>query len=127
MVEHGPNRAEKRRQQKAEAKGQPPADEDYGPAAPRTYDRCPVCGCPARFTVEAMKGDLHIEDILGKQPALFSLEYRYDTPLYPVRLVVIGDSCQRCGALYTLARDKLKGIPTRMPKGGPPLIIGRGS
>lgn len=120
----GLSRAERRRAQKEAAK-QPP--EDYGPVAPRTYDKCPVCNCPARFTVEAMKGDLQLEDIFGKKPALGSFEYVYDTPLYPVRLVVVVDSCVRCGAVYTLARDKLKGIPRGMPKSPPPgLIIGRG-
>lgn len=102
--------------------------EDYGPAAPREFDSCPVCGCPARFTVDAMKGDLQIEDIFGKEPALYSFEYIYDTPLYPVRLVCVGDSCVRCGAIFTLARDKLKGIPKGPPKhpGHGPLHLGRG-
>lgn len=117
-------RSERRRQEKEAAK-QPP--EDYGPVFPRTYDKCPVCGCPARFTVEAMKGDLHIEDILGKEPALFSFEYIYETPAYKVKLVVIGDSCVRCGAFYTLARDKLKGSPLVIPQPPPGgLIIGGG-
>ena len=123
MEGQGPSRAERRRQAKEAAKQK---EQDYGPVFPRTFDKCPVCGCPARFTVEAMKGDLHLEDILGKDPALFSFEYVYDTPLYPIKLIVIGDSCVRCGAFYTLARDKLKGKPT-MPKRPPPgLIIGRG-
>ena len=124
-----PNRAKRRRQGKQAAKEaakQPP--EDYGPAAPRVFTECPVCKCPARFTVEAMKGDLHLQDIFGKEPALFSFEYVYDTPLYSIKLVVIGDSCVRCGTLYTLARDKLKGTPKGIPKGPGPggLIIGRG-
>jgi len=125
VEERKPSRAERRRQEKEAAKKG--SQEDYGPAAPRTFNKCPVCGCPARFTVEAMKGDLHIEDIRGKQPALFSFEYLYDTPTYQVKLVCVGDSCQRCGALYTLARDKLKGMPLVIPK--PPrggLIIGKG-
>ena len=125
MEDRDPSRAERRRQEKEAAKHPP---EDYGPAAPRTYDKCPVCGCPARFTVEAMKGDLHLQDIFGKEPALFSFEYVYDTPLYSIKLVVIGDSCVRCGTLYTLARDKLKGTPKGIPKGPGPggLIIGKG-
>lgn len=107
------NRAQRRREQKeGKDKGEGATGaEDYGPAAPRTFDKCPVCGCPARFTVDAMKGDLQIEDIFGKSPALGSFEYRYDTPLYPVRLVCIVDSCVRCGVIYTLARDKIKGQP----------------
>ncbi len=125
METRKPIRAERRRQKKEAAKQK---EEDYGPVFPRTYDKCPVCGCPARYTVEAMKGDLHIEDIMGKQPALFSFEYVYDTPLYTITLVVIGDSCVRCGAFYTLFRDKLKRVTTGMPKQPPPgrLIIGRG-
>lgn len=125
MEPREPSRAERKRQKKEEAKQK---EEDYGPVFPRTYDKCPVCGCPARYTVEAMKGDLHLEDIMGKEPALFSFEYIYDTPLYTIKLVVIGDSCVRCGAFYTLAREKLKGIPKGMPKQPPPggLIIGRG-
>lgn len=125
MEDRSPSRAERRRQEKGANKHPP---EDYGPAAPRTYDKCPVCGCPARFTVEAMKGDLHLQDIFGKEPALFSFEYVYDTPLYSIKLVVIGDSCVRCGTLYTLARDKLKGTPKGIPKGPGPggLIIGKG-
>ena len=124
MVENESNRAERRRQEKEEAKKPP---EDYGPAAPRVFTECPVCKCPARFTVEAMKGDLHLETILGKEPALFSFEYIYETPTHKIKLVCVGDSCQRCGALYTLARDKLKGSPLVVPKGpGPGGLIGRG-
>lgn len=119
VEEQHPNRAERRRQEKAAKKG----SEDYGPAAPRTFDKCPVCGCPARFTVEAMKGDLQIEDILGKEPALFSFEYVYQTPTHKIKLVAVGDSCQRCGAFYTLARDKLKGIPFVKPGGDHPGLI----
>lgn len=104
------NRAERRRLKKEEAEH---PGEDYGPAAPRVFTECPVCHCPARFTVEAMKGDLHLEDIMGKEPALFSFEYIYETPTHTIKLVAVGDSCQRCGAFYTLARMKLKGIPGR--------------
>ena len=122
--EKRPSRAERRRREKEAKKG----DQDYGPAAPRVFTECPNCGCPARFTVEAMKGDLHIEDILGKEPALFSFEYIYETPTHKIKLVVVGDSCQRCGVFYTLARDKLKGSPLVLPKkpggdGGPDLIL----
>jgi len=96
----------------------PQEPEDYGPVYPRTYDCCPVCHCPARFTVEAMKGDLHLEDILGKEPALFSFEYIYETTTHKIKLIVIGDSCVRCGAFYTLARDKVKRVPLVVPRGG---------
>jgi len=124
VEEKQPDRAERRRREKEAKKGQ----EDYGPAAPRVYTECPVCGCPARFTVEAMKGDLQLENILGKEPALFSFEYLYDTPTHTMKLIVVGDSCQRCGALYTLARDKVKGSLLALPPkpggdGGPDLIL----
>jgi len=120
-MEHTPGRAERRRQKK-EADQNPP--EDYGPVFPRTYDKCPFCGCPARYTVEAMKGDLHLEDILGKEPALFSFEYNYSTPTQQVKLIVIGDSCVRCGGFYTLARDKIKSIGIVVPGKGPPKLFG---
>ena len=113
MEEHKQGRAERRRQQKEDTqKGEP---EDYGPAAPREFDKCPVCGCPARFTVEAMKGDLQLESILGREPALFSFEYVYETPTHKITLICVGDSCLNCGAIYTLARDKMKGIPLIVP------------
>lgn len=122
-METRPSRAERRRM--AREGKEPPGElpeEDYGPVAPRTYDKCPVCGCPARFTVEAMKGDLHLEDILGKESALFSFEYIYETPTHKIKLIVVGDSCVRCGAFYTLAREKLKGVPLILPGGGGPLL-----
>lgn len=121
MEEKEPNRAERRRQEKEAGKGKVKAECsqcDKGPCviAPRVFTECPVCGCPATFTVEAMKGDLHIEDIRGKQSALFSFDYLYDTPNYQVKLVAVGASCARCGVFYTLARDKMKGVPLVIPK-----------
>ena len=121
VEEQHPNRAERRRQEK-EAKKQKIkvtcTECKEGPCdiAPKTYNKCPVCGCPATFTVEAMKGDLHIEDIRGKQPALFSFEYLYDTPNHQVKVVAVGACCARCGVFYTIARDKLKSVPLVMPK-----------
>jgi len=122
MEEKSPDRAERRRQEKEAAKGKLKAecsDCEKGPCviAPRVFTECPVCGCPATFTVEAMKGDLHLEDIRGKQPALFSLEYLYDTPNNKVKLVAVGASCARCGVLYTLAREKVKRVPLIIPGG----------
>jgi len=73
-----------------------------------------------------MKGDLHLQDILGRIPALFSFEYVYDTPSYKVKLIAVGTSCVRCGVFYTIARDKMKGIPLAVPRrpgGGPGHII----
>ena len=124
MKENQKSRAFRRRREREAAK-----EPDYGPVAPRAFDKCPVCGCPARFTVEAMKGDLHMEDILGRRPALGSFEYVYDTPLYAIQLVVIVDCCVGCGAIYTLYRDKVKITPQlaeNPPGGGGPLIIGKG-
>jgi len=122
-VEKRPSRSERRRMAKEGKQPSGEVPEDYGPAAPRVFTECPVCHCPARFTVEAMKGDLHLEDILGKEPALGSFEYLYDTPLYPIKLIAVVDSCQRCGAIYTLARDKLKGVPFSLPKNPPGGLI----
>jgi hypothetical protein len=117
------NRAGRRRQEREAAKQD---QEDYGPAAPRVFKECPVCGCPTRFTIEAMKGDLQLENILGKEPALGSLEYVYDTPTHTVRLIVVVDSCQKCGAIITLARDKIKTPNIEMPPGHGGRIIGTG-
>ena len=110
VEEKGPDRAERRRQKK-EGKSECTQCE-HGPCeiAPRVFTKCPVCGCPARFVVEAIKGDLHLEDILGKEPALFGFEYHYDTP--------VGACCARCGVFYTIARDKMKGLPGAVPPGG---------
>lgn len=131
--ERKPNRAERRRREKEEAKtGQKGQcnECDQGPCvvAPRTFDKCPVCGCPARFVVKAMEGDLQLEDILGKSPALFSFEYIYDTPTHELKLVAVGASCARCGVFYTIARDKLKALPISVPRdkgdgGGPGGLI----
>ena len=132
MEEKEPNRAERRRQEKEATKDKVKAtctECKEGPCdiVPKTYDKCPVCGCPSSFTVQAMKGDLQIEDILGKEPALFSFEYLYDTPNMEVKLVAVGASCARCGVFYTLARDKLKKGPlivVKKPGGdGPGLIL----
>lgn len=119
--ENKPDRAERRRQEKEAGKNQIKAeckDCDMGPCviAPKTYDKCPVCGCPSSFTVKAMAGDIHLQDIQGREPALFSFEKEYETPSYTLKLVAVGASCARCGVFYTLARDKLKGIPLRISR-----------
>ncbi len=82
--------------------------EDYGPVFPRTYDKCPGCHCPARFTVEAARPDFSVEDFKKQHPILAYFSHEYELPLHTVRLVVVVDSCQRCGLLYTVARDKVK-------------------
>jgi len=120
MENKSPDRADRRRQEKEAGKRKLKAECsqcENGPCviAPREFKACPVCGCPASFTIEAMKGDMQIEDILGKKPALFSFEYLYDTPSFQVKLAAVGASCARCGVFYTLARDKMKGVPLTLP------------
>ena len=116
--EKEPNRAERRRQEKEEAKGKVKStctECKEGPCdiAPKEFTECPVCGCPTSFTVQAMKDDMHLQG----SPALFSFEKLYDTPTYVVKLVAVGASCARCGVFYTLAREKMKGIPLVVPPG----------
>ena len=72
---------------------------------------CPVCGEKRVFVPEAMKGDIELETLGGKIPALWAFEYRYHTPLYPVKLLAIGDVCIGCGTPRTIILDKLKGPP----------------
>lgn len=133
VEENKPDRAERRRQEKEAAKGKVKAicqECKEGPCdiAPKTFDKCPVCGCPTSFTVQAMKGDIHLQDLEGREPALFSFEKIYDTPNYKLKLVAVGASCARCGVFYTLARDKMKGVPFVLPgrgrggDGGPRII-----
>ena len=134
--EKQPDRAERRRQEKEADKLKVKAtctDCEEGPCdiAPKVFPECPVCGCRASFTVKAMADDLQLENILGKEPALFSFEYLYDTPTHQIKLVAVGASCARCGVFRTLARDKMKDISLvapRKPGGrGPDLILpGRG-
>ena len=116
--EKEPNRAERRRQDKDEAKGKVKAtcsDCEEGPCdiAPKVFDVCPVCGCPSTFTVKAMVGDLHLQG----NPALFSFEKLYDTPNCEIKLMAVGASCARCGVFRTLARDKMKKMNLAIPPG----------
>ena len=94
--EKEPNRADRRRQEKEEAKGKIKAtcsDCEEGPCdiAHKVFDKCPVCGCPSSFTVKAMASDLHIQG----NPALFSFEKLYDTPTDTIKLMAVGASCAR--------------------------------
>ena len=135
MVDQQPNRAERRRQEKEVAKEQKEVAKEEkevangkgkatctdckeGPCdiAPKIFPVCPVCGCSVTFTVKAMVGDLQLEDILGKEPALFSFTYLYDTPTHQIKLVAVGASCARCGVFRTIAREKMKGITLAVPK-----------
>ncbi len=97
---------------------------------PKHFPECRVCGETRVFCAEAMKGDapLNLES-LGKTPALFSYEYAYDTALYPVRLIAIGDICVECGTPRTIVMDKLKGKPRILKGDGGPaggLMLPRG-
>ncbi|KKN30535.1 hypothetical protein LCGC14_0833200 [marine sediment metagenome] len=114
MNEDQPNRAARRRE-----KRDPDRAEASTLVLPKTFEKCPIpdCGETRRFTVEAMKGDLQLQDILGKEPALFSFEYYYDTPLYPVKLICIGDVCVKCGIPRIIAMDKIKGKPPPPTRG----------
>ncbi len=40
---------------------------------------------------------------------LISFEYEYDTPLFPMKLLAIGDVCVDCGTPRVIVMDKLKG------------------
>jgi len=116
--EKEPDRAERRRQDKDDAKGKVKAtcsDCEEGPCdiAPKVFDKCPVCGCTETFTVKAMEGDMHLQG----SPALFSFEKLYDTPNFECKLVAVGASCARCGVFRTLARDKMKKINLAIPPG----------
>lgn len=83
-------------------------EEKWGPLAFREFDKCPGCGCPNRYSVEAMRGEMPEKDLEAKPPAMGYLEHIYDTPLYRVRLVVALDSCCECGMIYPVARNKSK-------------------
>lgn len=80
---------------------------------PKEFPNCPVCGSTRVFAQEAMKGDLQLETLGGSIPALFSFEYVYDTPLFPMKLLAIGDVCVDCGSPRILVIDKVRG-PSRL-------------
>lgn len=81
-----------------------PVSCEYGVVYPREFDKCPVCGCPARFSKEAMKGDLADKD--RKRVALGNIEFICDLDHQRIRLDVVVDSCVQCGVIYTLGRDR---------------------
>ncbi len=119
--EPGPNRADRRR---AEKEGHPLPSEPL--KFPIEFDKCPNpdCGSTRRFCLEAMKGDIQIEDIGGQTPALFSFEYAYDTPTGPVQLIAVGDVCVDCGLPRIVVMDKVRSKPN--PKLHLPPGAGRG-
>jgi len=83
----------------------------------RSFDKCPGCGCPARYSVEAMRGEISEDQIRVKPPALGVFQFIYDTALSRTRLDVVFDSCCRCGLIYTVARSKMKKPLVMIPKG----------
>lgn len=91
---------------------------------PKEFPRCPVCGSRRLFCQEAMKGDIDMAKPAGKVPALFSFELVYSTPLFPIKLIAVGDVCVDCGTPRIVAMDKVRG-QVRMPGDGRgPLIRG---
>ena len=76
---------------------------------PKEFPECGVCGSTRVFCQEAMKGDLQLETLGDRVPALFSFEYVYDTPLFPMKLLAIGDVCVDCGSPRILVIEKLRG------------------
>jgi len=108
-------RAERRRQKKEQGSWN---EEEWGPLAWREFDKCPNCGCPARFTVEAMRGEMSEERLKDKPPAIGAMTFNYDTVLYHYRVDVVVDSCCKCGTIYAIARSKSKKPQVTMPTGG---------
>jgi hypothetical protein len=124
MVSEQPNRAERRRQEKEQAKE---SENEYGAVAPRSFAECPVCHCPARFTLDALKGEISDDVLKGRSLSLGMMKYLYYTPIYEIELRVIYDSCRRCGAIYTVARDKVKRLRISKPGSGQAgFVIGKG-
>ncbi len=129
MVTDGPNRAERRRiereaaaDQGIQVPGAPPWN-----LYPRTFDKCPFCGCPARFAPEALKGEFLLDRPRTSEPAMGSLEFITETPTHTIKLIVVVDSCAKCGMIVPVARDKIKKLKiTRIPPGHGGRLIGRG-
>lgn len=123
MDNEQPNRAERRRQEKEQGKWN---EAEWGKLAMREFDKCPTCGCPARFSVEALRGDMPEDRMKVKPPAMSGLQFNYDTPLWHIRLDVVVDCCCKCGTIYTVARSKIKKPQFLTPRGGDsPGLIGR--
>ncbi len=100
---------------------------EWGPLAYKVFTECPHCGCPARYSVEALRGEMPEEKMQAKPPAIGSFEYIYDTALYRIKLTVVLDSCCQCGTLYTVARSRRKAPLSMIPRGRdmPPLMRSR--
>jgi hypothetical protein len=115
MSEDQPDRAERRREQKENPTWN---EKEWGPLAWRAFDKCPVCGCKSRYTLEALRSEISPEKLAQKPPALQATQMVYETPFYRTTITVVWDSCCQCGALYTVARGKDKKAIIFKAKGG---------
>jgi len=81
---------------------------------PKTFDKCPNCGCAETFCQEALKADFPAEKMEKNPPVLLSAELVTQPPgrLYPIRLIAIMDVCVECGTVYAIVLEKLVGRPT---------------
>ncbi len=78
---------------------------------PKEFPVCRACGSDRFLCQEAEKGDVLIGRAGTGKPVLFKFERTYNTALYPVRLVALGDICPDCGTLRAVVIDKVKGKP----------------
>lgn len=111
-------------------------EEEWGKQQFREFDKCPTCGCPNRFGMEAMRGEFPEDRMKEKPPAMGAFQFNFETTLHRITLDVVVDSCCKCGTIYTIARSKRKtsivGLPTlnrgqrRHPGPGMPPGFGRG-
>lgn len=100
-----PNRSERRREQKLNPTWN---EAEWGSIEFQEFDKCPACGCPNRFAMEAMRGETAEENLNAKPPAMGMFRFDYDTALYRISLITVVDSCCKCGLIYTVAREKRK-------------------
>jgi hypothetical protein len=115
MEENGPDRDERRRQEKSQGTWN---EEEWGNREYREFPACPVCGCPNRYSLEALRGEVPEDKLLNKPPAIGSFQLSYLTPLHRITLNVVVDSCCKCGALITVARGRKKLPRVMIPRGG---------
>lgn len=98
------------------------------PRYPKSFKKCPVCGSTKLFTVECEREDFNPEEFKKRRPALQAFRHEYDHGLFHIICVVVTDSCEDCGAIVTVWRDKKKLLSAAMNPPGPrgPLFRGRG-
>lgn len=87
---------------------------------PKTFDKCPNCGCTERFSEEALKGDFPPEKMEKRPPMILSAELVTQPParLYPVKLMAVMDVCIECGTVYAVDLEKFVGRPQMGGDGG---------